>query len=99
MLQLAVRFFLDVETWTSQNSRQLKMYRARPDDGIAWVTGASSGIGREVALELARRGFIVAATARRVDGLKALSSSSPRIFSFPGDTTRRAAMAGLVSSI
>lgn len=75
------------------------MYRARPDDGIAWVTGASSGIGREVALELARRGFIVAATARRVAGLEALTSSSPRIFSFPGDTTQRAAMTGLVSSI
>jgi|HubBroStandDraft_6_1064221.scaffolds.fasta_scaffold1351957_1 NAD(P)-dependent dehydrogenase (short-subunit alcohol dehydrogenase family) len=48
------------------------MYRAHPSDGIAWVTGASSGIGRAVALELARRGFAVAATARRGAELDAL---------------------------
>ncbi len=75
------------------------MYRARPNDGIAWVTGASSGIGRAVALELARRGFAVAATARRAAVLEAMAAESPSIFSFPGDTTDRAAMAALVSGI
>jgi hypothetical protein len=40
--------------------------------GSAVVTGASSGIGRAVAVELARTGFRVAASARRGGALKAL---------------------------
>jgi NAD(P)-dependent dehydrogenase (short-subunit alcohol dehydrogenase family) len=75
------------------------MYRAHPNDGIAWVTGASSGIGRAVTLELAQRGFEVAATARRAAELDALAAESHNIFSFPGDTTDREAMATMVSSI
>lgn len=75
------------------------MYRAHPNDGIAWVTGASSGIGRAVALELARRGFKVAATARRAPELEALAADSRSIFGFPGDTTDRAAMAAMVAGI
>ncbi len=31
------------------------MYTAKPADGIVWITGASSGIGRQVALDLARK--------------------------------------------
>jgi short-subunit dehydrogenase len=75
------------------------MYRARPEDGIAWVTGASSGIGRAVALELARRNFTVAVTARRASELASLAQTSPAILSFPGDVTGRAAMAKLVAQI
>jgi len=51
-------------------------YRAKPADGVAWITGASSGIGRGVALELARRGFEVYASARRADELQALAQES-----------------------
>ncbi|MGH6840973.1 MAG: SDR family NAD(P)-dependent oxidoreductase, partial [Methylocella sp.] len=75
------------------------MYRALPSDGIAWVTGASSGIGRAVALELARRGFTVAATARRGAELDALAAQSHRIFSFSGDVTDSATMAAMVCGI
>lgn len=75
------------------------MYRAQPSDGIAWVTGASSGIGRAVALELAQRKFTVAATSRRASELESLTEQSSAIFSFPGDITDRAAMAALVSQI
>lgn len=48
------------------------LYRAQPQDGLAWVTGASSGIGRGTALELARRGFRVLATARSIEALETL---------------------------
>ncbi|MCL2453130.1 MAG: SDR family NAD(P)-dependent oxidoreductase [Alphaproteobacteria bacterium] len=75
------------------------MYRAQPKDGPAWVTGASSGIGRAVALELARRGYQVAITARRRPELESLAAESDRIFSFPGDTTDRAGQAMLVQEI
>ena len=75
------------------------MYRAQPKDGPAWVTGASSGIGRAVALELARRGYQVAVTARRRAELESLAAESDRIFSFPGDTTDRAGQAKLVQEI
>ena len=75
------------------------MYRAHPKDGIAWITGASSGIGRAVALELSRRGFTVAATARRQAELDALAAESPNIFPFPGDVTDRPAVAGLAAAI
>ncbi len=41
---------------------------------IAVVTGASAGVGRAVAGELARRGFDVAVLARGVDGLRAAAA-------------------------
>ncbi len=79
------------------------MYRARPDHGLAWITGASSGIGRATALELARRGYRVAATARRVEELSELSREAAgmglRIDAFPGDVTDREGMAALVARI
>jgi NAD(P)-dependent dehydrogenase (short-subunit alcohol dehydrogenase family) len=77
-------------------------YRARPSDGVAWVTGASSGIGRATALELARRGFTVAGTARRRDALEALSreASGPgRIVAFPADVTQRDELATAFAEI
>ncbi len=74
-------------------------YRARPQDGAAWVTGASAGIGRGVALELARRGFVVYATARRADSLATLEVESRvlvgRIVAAPGDVSDREEMSAL----
>src|SRR3954452_24141117 len=79
------------------------MTTAKPTakDGIAWITGASSGIGRAVALELVRRGWRVAATARREEDLRALAQEAApgRVLVYPGDVTDRLAMAGLVERI
>jgi NAD(P)-dependent dehydrogenase (short-subunit alcohol dehydrogenase family) len=70
---------------------------------LAWVTGASTGIGRAVALELARRGHHVAATARGAaqlaDLAKEASGSGRRILPYPGDVTDAAAMAAVVGRL
>ena len=77
--------------------------RIEPQDGVAWVTGASSGIGAAVALELARRGWTVAATARRLDRLEALALSADglpgRIVAHCGDVADPMAMAAVVEAI
>jgi NAD(P)-dependent dehydrogenase (short-subunit alcohol dehydrogenase family) len=79
------------------------MYRAKLSDGVAWVTGASSGIGRAVALELARRGWRIALTARRVAELESLAAEVAAMggaaFVYPGDVTDRVAMAALVAGV
>lgn len=67
-----------------------KSFRATPADGVVWITGASSGIGRATALEFARRGFTVVATARRIEELQALCAepaAAGRIRAEPGDVT------------
>jgi len=62
-----------------------------------WITGASSGIGRSLALHYARVGAAVAVSARRADMLAELASDaaglSGRIVAFPVDVADAAAMA------
>jgi NAD(P)-dependent dehydrogenase (short-subunit alcohol dehydrogenase family) len=80
--------------------KRMMTYRATPKDGIAFVTGASSGIGRATALELVRRGYKVAASARRAEELSALANERPgRIFAFPADVTDAPAMAATIAAI
>lgn len=81
----------------------MPLYRAKAGDGVAWITGASSGIGRELALAMARRGYVVAATARSSDALDELARESKgmsgAIRAFAGDVTDAEAMAATVSDI
>ena len=52
-----------------------------------WITGASSGIGKSLALRFANEGWQVAASARRENLLNEISRSNKNIFSFPLDVT------------
>ena len=58
---------------------------------VAWVTGASSGIGREVALELAGNGWTVAGSARTQSDLERLVRDTQglpgRAVAYPVDVT------------
>ncbi len=70
--------------------------------GIAWVTGASKGIGRATALALARRGWTVAASARNEEELAEVVRAAPpngRIVAFPLDITDAAGIASSVAAI
>ncbi|MCU0984334.1 MAG: SDR family NAD(P)-dependent oxidoreductase [Acetobacteraceae bacterium] len=71
---------------------------AKPADGLAWVTGASSGIGRQVALDLARAGWTVVVTARRAEELEKLAAEAPsgRILVATADVTDAKAIAAAV---
>lgn len=67
-------------------------YRARPEDGACWVTGASMGIGEAVAIALADQGYTVYASARSKDKLSALAAKyqgKGKIVPLPLDVTDR----------
>jgi short-subunit dehydrogenase len=71
-----------------------------PADGIAWVTGASSGIGREVAKQLAQSGWTVAISARRAPDLESLAAEHPgKMIVAPLDITDQDAVAAAVTDI
>jgi short-subunit dehydrogenase len=54
---------------------------------VIWITGASSGIGKALALKFANEGWIVAASARRENLLQDLNKENSNIHSFPLDVT------------
>ena len=47
------------------------------------ITGASTGIGRALAIKFAKNGWNVAASARRENLLKELEELNKNIYSFP----------------
>ena len=57
------------------------------DKKVIWITGASSGIGRALAIKFANEGWVVAASARRENLLQELEKINENIHSFPLDVT------------
>lgn len=68
------------------------MGRIDLSQSVCWVTGASSGIGLELARQLVRKGSKVVLTARRADELEALRTEFPqqsdRLAVIPADLTQ-----------
>lgn len=74
-----------------------------PEQKIAWITGASQGIGSAVALRLAQDGWTVAVSARQIDKLEALAGDAApfdgSIEAFPLDVTDEQATARVFADI
>ena len=70
---------------------------------IVWITGASRGIGREVAIQFARRGCIVCLSGRSIAQLKELAgqivSDGGHAFVFPMDMRKQEDIPRVVASI
>jgi len=81
----------------------MTLYRAKPRDGVAWITGASTGLGRQLAIDLARAGYVVAATARdeaRLVSLVTEAAGGPgRIVPFLCDVANETAMERTLDAI
>jgi NAD(P)-dependent dehydrogenase (short-subunit alcohol dehydrogenase family) len=84
---------------------QTDMFTASPADGVAWVTGAGTGIGRAVALALAQKGFVTLLTGRRREVLDEvvrageIQGLSGRLYAFPCDVAQVQDMERLVETI
>jgi short-subunit dehydrogenase len=69
------------------------------NNGVVWITGASTGIGRGLALSFAAGGFKVAASARSADKLHELEVLSSNIKAYPLDVTDASAVSATVAAI
>ena len=72
-------------------------------DRHAWITGASSGLGRALALRMASEGWQVTASARSGDQLQSLAALAAAfpgaVHALPLDVTRRDAVAAAVEQM
>lgn len=66
---------------------------------VIWITGASSGLGRSLALQLAGQGHRVIASARNQEELEKLAALNTNIVALPCDITDEEAMEALRSRI
>ncbi len=74
------------------DSRQLKRE-------VIWVTGASSGLGRNLVLALAKQGHQVIASARDEKALQDLQALNPNITAMPCDMVDESSLAALKSKM
>jgi NAD(P)-dependent dehydrogenase (short-subunit alcohol dehydrogenase family) len=77
---------------------------ARDFEGqVVWITGASAGLGREMAREFARRGADLALSARRVDRIESLAEElrkeGGRALAVPCDVTREETVRDAVATV
>ena len=66
---------------------------------VIWITGASSGIGKAVAIKFAENGWTVAVSARRENLLNELNKINENIHPFPLDVTNIEKCRHVASSI
>ena len=70
---------------------------------VAWVTGAGKGIGKEIAIELARKSWHVAVTSRTISDLNLLveeaSGQEGAVSVHPGDITDCSQMEDIINKI
>jgi 3-oxoacyl-[acyl-carrier protein] reductase len=68
-----------------------------------WITGASSGIGKELAFEFVRQGETVLATARKISALesmkKELGDNANKLFTFALDISDKNAIKNFYDSV
>jgi short-subunit dehydrogenase len=73
---------------------------ANPEDGLVWITGASSGIGEALTRRLVQQGWRVAISARSAEKLNALAAEAPgKIIPAPVDITDPDAVAAVVDTL
>ena len=59
------------------------------NDKVIWITGASTGIGKALAIKFSKNGWKVAISARRAEILDDISKQNENIFPFPLDVTNK----------
>tara|TARA_Y100000996_G_scaffold260253_1_gene204863 strand:+ start:815 stop:1573 length:759 start_codon:yes stop_codon:yes gene_type:complete len=59
------------------------------NDKVIWITGASTGIGKSLAIKFSKNGWKVAISARRAEILDDISKQNENIFPFPLDVTNK----------
>lgn len=66
---------------------------------VAWIIGASTGIGAEIARQLAAQGVVVAISARRAEALATLAGENANLKPYPLDVTDAGATADVFLTI
>ena len=66
---------------------------------VIWITGASTGIGKALAIKFSKNGWKVAISARRLELLEEISKKNENIFSFPLDVTNKNECSKIFSEI